>query len=226
MRHKKSLFLYFLFVSMLGGIVSCNKDDDSLLSGKPVRITCSNSTVVSFSYQADRLQRITENASGSTIEFTYEGSELSALLISPTDPEIADGNGYSRFERTGERKIIAESGGDPAGHVFVVKEIELDANLFPVSITETGVYSIGEGGVQTKIKEGEYSTRYTWDTSAKQLLKEEICCIETGEVVATYAYRYDSAPGVMSRIDCPIWLHTYRNYGNHSLVFGTYRALF
>ncbi|MDR2809290.1 MAG: hypothetical protein LBB84_01870 [Tannerellaceae bacterium] len=221
----QKISFYFLFVILLVGTLACNKDESIRLSGKPDKITCSDNTAVSFSYQDDRLLRITESGSGSTIEFDYEGGELSGLSYRPTDPRMADGTAYQRFQKTGERKITVESGGEPALDSSRMNEIELDAEDFPIKITEAGIYSIGGGGVITKVREGEYYTLFTWDTSTKQLLKKETCRIETSEVVATYTYRYDNAPGIMSQIDCPIWLYTYWNHERY-YALGTYHALF
>jgi hypothetical protein len=181
---------------------------------------------VSFAYQDDRLLRIVENgagSAGSTIRFGYEEGELTSLSFSPTDPKVADGNGYTKFKREENGKIRVERTGEPSFDLHV-QEIELDADHFPVKITDAGVYSIGEGGVWTKEYDGKYGSLFSWDASTGQLLKQEIYELETSQQVAVYTYKYDSAPGALSRIDCPLWFYAYWNQNYYALR--TYRALF
>jgi hypothetical protein len=220
----------FLLIPLLMGMVACDKDDAARPSGKPNKLTCSNDLAVSFSYEKDRLLRITENgpagSAASTIRFRYDDqNELSALSFEPTDPNVADGHASLQFQKTEERKITVESSGEPALNLCFVQEIELDANNLPIKITDTGKFSIGPGGIRTKEAEGLYYALFTWDTSAQRLLKEEIYRLETSEAVATYTYGYDSAPGIMSQINCPLWLYTYLNYRNR-YALGTYKTLF
>jgi hypothetical protein len=222
----EKLFVYFSAVSLLSaGMVSCNGEDDGRLSGKPVKIRSSDDTDVFFSYQGDRLLKITEkgNGSGTTYEFGYENGELSSLSSRPTDPRIADGDSHSTFKKDADGKITVETAGfSPYFHVW---EIELDAHNFPVKITDAGRYSIDEEGLRIKEHDGEYGALFSWNAATGQLLKEEIRRINTSETVATYTYKYDNASGLFSEVDCPLWLYTYWNYNRH-FALGTYHALF
>ncbi|MDR1673137.1 MAG: hypothetical protein LBS09_06735 [Bacteroidales bacterium] len=106
----EKISVYSLFVFRVSaGMISCNKDGDSRLSGKPVN-------------------------------FSYEDNELSGLSIGQTDLKIADGSDCTGFKREENRKITVESGGEPAVDIFYVREIESDADNFPVKITDAGIY--------------------------------------------------------------------------------------
>jgi hypothetical protein len=225
----KKLSVYLLVISLFAlGTVSCDREDEGRMSGKPVKIKSSDEIDVSFAYQGDRLLRIVENGTGgfgATIKFGYEEDELTSLSFSPTDPRMADGSGYTSFKREENGKIRVESTGEPALDMLFVQEIELDADLFPVKITDAGAYSIREGGVWTKEYDGKYGSLFSWDASTGQLLKQEIYDIETSQQVAVYTYKYDSAPGVLSRVDCPLWFYAYWNRANY-YALRTYKALF
>ncbi|MDR1600957.1 MAG: hypothetical protein LBS42_00825 [Tannerella sp.] len=221
----KKLFIYFPVISLfLLGTVACDGEDGGRLSGKPVRIKSSYSDDVSFSYQGDRLLRIVENGPGSTITFGYENGELASLSFSPTDPKMADGNAYARFKKEENGNITVERGGEPDFNIYV-QEIELDADNFPVKITDAGAWSVGKGGERTKEHDGEYCSLFSWDASTGLLLKEEVREIKTSQVVAVYTYKYDNAPGVMSKVDCPLWFYAYWNRQRHYAI-GIYNALF
>ncbi|MDR2041049.1 MAG: permease [Tannerella sp.] len=221
----KKLFVYISVIALFSlGTLSCDGEEEGRPSGKPVKIKSSDNSGASFSYEGNRLVQMQENGSGSTIAFRYENGELASLSFSPTDPKVADGHGYTRFKREENGKITVESGGEPATDMFRVQEIELDANHFPIKITDLGVYSIGKEG-RTKEYDGAYCSLFSWDASTGQLLREEVCEIGTSQVVATYTYKYDNAPGLLSEVDCPLWFYAYWNRERH-YALGTYRALF
>ncbi|MDR1525127.1 MAG: hypothetical protein LBS79_07750 [Tannerella sp.] len=220
----KKLFVYFAIISLFSaGAVSCGEDDDVRLSGKPVKIKCSDNTDVTFSYQGDRPVRITENGFGLTTEFGYSDGDLSSLSSWPTDPIIADGGTISTFTKEADGKIRIETIG--FFPYSIVRVMEQDAGGFPVKITDEGRYTLDEKGVKKKERDGEYYSLFSWDASTGQLLKEEVCNIATSQRVAVYTYKYDRAPGVLSGVDSPLWLYTYWNYGRY-FAFGTYHVLF
>jgi hypothetical protein len=224
----------FTFICLLAlGFASCSKNDSEPLTGQPgqpSRITYNNETIY-FSYQDNQLYRITEKeGAGIVTEFTYEGDELTSVSSQVTNPMIADGSSFTGFRQEGENKIAVHSTAEPSSQYYE-REIELNDHVLPVKMTETGTYDyiVPEEGSKAewiKIQEGQYYTHFSWDASTGNLLKKETFLAKTSELIASYTYKYDNAPGVVSKTGCPAWFYAYWGGGMHSAVGTTYHMIF
>ena len=83
----------------------------------------------------------------------------------------------------------------------------------PVKITDKGIFEYTGGETERKqIREGKYYSLLSIDPTTRNLLKEEVYLLETDAKVATYTYEYENTPGVMSKVDLPVWYYAYRNH--------------
>jgi len=221
---KKVAFFLISLSFIIGGLASCSDDDNDFpRTGENGRLSIAQygTDMVYFSYKGNKIHKIQMNNAFES-EFEYTNNELSGIRSYPIDERIADGNGKVSFKREGN-KIIVESWGEPSSETFIT-EIELDENDVPLKITEVGSMGHIDGQVQ-KVRDGKYYTLVTIDPQTKNFLMAEKYIIETSEKVSTYAYEYADTPGIMSKIDLPLWYFAYINYWS-AAVGDTYNLLY
>lgn len=219
MKKTISLFL-LLFLSL--AIVSCGDDDDDLKltreNGKPSLIETGDGTKIYFYYSGDKLSKIKEKK-GSVITYGYANDALVSLSYAPEDKNVADGHAFTRFQQLDISMIRVESSGEPGFQVFKW-DITVLGGL-PVRITELGFYSPNPHDAEEPISEGRYYADFEYDPTNFELKTLTVYDKETNEKVATHTYLYDGKPGVLSKINLPLWYYAYRAYlGKTS--WGTY----
>lgn len=229
---RKNLIPFLFIPFMLSGFVSCDSNDDDNeqaptgIDGRP-SVVEENGKRIFFYYDVNRISRIKEE-NGSVLNFKYGNDntssylpELSSISISPANKDVADGRGDISFIRKGN-KVTIERTGEPSFSIQV-KELELDENMLPAKITDMGNYRLTTSG-REKISDGEYYSLFSFDAATSSILKEEVYRISDGEKVATYTYKYEDTPGVLSKIDFPKWFNAYWNSRMAHLT--GYRKLF
>ena len=97
-------------------LFSCDDNTEGFGStgrdGLPSAFKTENQTTY-LSYSGNRLLQMM-NQDGFTTTFNYEGNELRGISYAPpADPNIADGHGYTGFEKE-ENKIIVNQSGEPS----------------------------------------------------------------------------------------------------------------
>lgn len=206
----KNVFFYILCLTFFSlGALSCSDDDDfpyTGVNGRMSGVKLPDNSYVQFHYIGDRIIQIIDNE-GFVSDFSYEVDEPSQISYYPADERIVCGHGAVTFKREGN-KIRVESWGEPSSSLYV-QEIELDENEIPVTITDKGIYKYHENGLE-KIEEGNYYAFLTFDPVTRSLLKEEVYSFKTSERVATFTYDYESTPGVMSKVDFPLWFYAHK----------------
>lgn len=221
----KKVVTCFLVLSLLSlGLTSCSDDDENFPytgeNGRLSRAQYGDDTFY-FSYIGNKISQIRINKTFVS-DFMYENNELSKISTHPIDDRIADGNSYSSFSRDGN-VIRVENWGEPSVLTYVM-EIELDENDIPVRITELGGFP-HPLDLETEQTKGKYYALLDFDPDTKNLLKQELYLIETSEKVASYEFEYNETPGVMSKIDLPLWFFAYKCYAANG--FGiNYSALY
>lgn len=206
----KNVCFYLLCLTFFSlGALSCSDDDNFPYTGQNGRMSgvkFPDDTFVQFHYIGSRITQI-KDSEGFVSDFSYEGNGPSKITYYPTDDRIADGNGVTSFKREAN-KIRVESWGEPSSSLYV-QEIELDENEMPVTITDKGIYEYSADG-PVKVEEGNYYAFLTFDPVTRSLLKEEVYSFKTSEMVATFSYEYEETPGVMSKVDLPLWFYAYK----------------
>lgn len=217
---KTTIHLFFLLFFSLC-IVSCSDDDDNLEltkeNGKPSLIETVDGTKIYFYYNGDKLSEIKE-IKGSVITYGYENDALVSLSIAPEDKEVADGHGFIRFQQMDNSMIRVESSGEPDFRVF-----KWDITVFgglPVKITELGLYSSNPKEAENPIYEGEYYADFDYDPTTFDLKKLTVYDKKTNTKVATYTYEYDGKPGVLSKVNLPLWYYAYKAYAGKTYWSG------
>jgi hypothetical protein len=197
-------------------MMACSADDDAIKptgeNGKPsqMKYGLDNSGLL-FYYQADRLWQ-TKSESGSVTEFIYENDELTSLHFYQTDERVADGGGSISFKKEGDRKILVEHIAEPSFDIYT-QEIELDERNLPVKITQTGLFASGfpPGEERQLLQAGRYYSLFSYDASTLSLLKEEVFLIENDKRIGVYTYEYENTPGVIDRMNAPLWFYIYHS---------------
>lgn len=208
----KKVFFYLFCISLFSlATMSCSDDDNFPFTGENGRLSgvkYPDNTYVQFYYHGHKVSQV-KDSQGFVSEFNYLNNELSKISYYPTDPRVADGHGSSTFKREGS-KVRIESWGEPSSSLYI-QEIELDANEIPVKISDIGVFEYREG-VLEKVEEGNYYAFLSYDPDTRSLLKEEVYSVKTSEKIASFAYEYESTPGVMSKVDLPLWFYSFRTH--------------
>ena len=197
-------------------LFSCDDNTEGFGStgrdGLPSAFKTENQTTY-LSYSGNRLLQMM-NQDGFTTTFNYEGNELRGISYAPpADPNIADGHGYTGFEKE-ENKIIVNQSGEPSMDISYNQEIELDGNGFPTKITALGAFQITSEGYK-KVWDGKYYYALTFEPSTKNLLKLEKFSLEDSTLITTSSFQYSNQPGSMSQVELPLWFFSY-----HSLTSG------
>lgn len=206
-------------------LFSCDNDDEfprTGVPGRPSAIQYEDGSRSVFSYSGQRLDRIGSPEGGGT-DFEYENGELVSLSFFPP-PNMEDGHGSTTFEQTSDGKILVESAGEPALDVFGLKEIELDADGFPVKITDKGYYRASyidkktpEGKMEyiphtEQLYPGKTYTLLSFDRSTGVLLQQEEYNATDSTLQYRFTYEYDATPGIFSLTRLPRWFWGYRMY--------------
>jgi hypothetical protein len=210
---KKSILVSFLICIFCAFFPACDNDDDDLKltkdNGRPSSVERGDEKTF-FYYEGNRLKKIKE-IKGSVSDYMYENGKLVSVSHSPEDKRVADGHGSVWFKQTDNRVHIGSSG-EPGFEEFQW-EIELDDSGLPQRITELGIYSRNnEKGELSLIKEGDYSTELTYDPVKKNLIKMEKFVKKSDELLMSYSFEYDDNPGIMSKVDLPLWYYAYQMY--------------
>jgi hypothetical protein len=218
----KSFLTYSLLISLLtAGMMACSTDDDAIKptgeNGKPSQMKYSlDNTGLLFYYQADRLWQ-TKSESGGVTEFIYKNDELASLHFYQTNEMIADGGGSISFKKEGDRKILVEHTAEPFFDIYT-QEIELDERNLPVKITQTGSFAGGfpPGEERQLLQAGRNYSLFSYDASTLSLLKEEVFLIENDKRIGVYTYEYENTPGVIGRMNAPLWFYIYRSSNTYT----------
>lgn len=189
---------------------SCSDDDNdnwvkTKVEGRPSKIVSSERGSIYFYYQSDKLVKIKEDE-GSTSNFKYKGDELIEVTYSPTDKNVADGNGSTTFSREGNI-ITVKSSGEPSFYTYT-REIELGDNGLPLKISDKGLKEPGPDGKDLTIVAPTYIL-YTYDDSGKNLIEKRIYDAQTNQLKTTQTYNYDSKYGAASKNGLPRWYNIY-----------------
>lgn len=226
---KGALVMFAAVTAVLVSFSSCDDDENLNLTGiygMPGSMRCDKNGEdydenIKFYYQGDRLAKlVVKGGAGSIYNFNYEGTELISYSISPEDKRVADGNGSTKFEKEGN-VIRIESWGEPSASVYR-QEMELDGAGRPIKITDTGVYSLNPE--REKEADGRYYTEFSYDDSGN-LTRMDKFTIADSEMVEYCTFKYDEAPGVMNKMNTPLWFKTYWNY-THSYNTSGYSKMF
>lgn len=208
-----------VIIAISFSLFSCDDNEDGFgLTGKNglpsmFRID-DNETYLSYSGN-QLLLMMYEN--GATTAFNYEENAFQSISLAPPPyPSIADGHGFVRFERKGN-KIRVISSGEPT-NVASIKEIELDKNELPAKITDMGYFEPSSEGYQKLYNGKDYSV-LTFDPVTKNLLKRDIFSLKDSILLKAYTYKYDNSPGSMSRVELPSWFYAYwyQNYAGTAI---------
>lgn len=203
--------------SAVGGIMSlclfsCDSNDSfpsTGVDGRPSMIRINKEESTSFAYDGKLLSKQKEEY-GSTLHYKYENGELVSRNTTPPEG-VMDGHGWTGFTRK-ENKIKVERSGEPSFELYT-EEIKLNESGLPVKISDMGVFQNGPNGL-IQIAEGRYFALFTYDSSTQQLVKQEVYNLKDSTLTATYTYEYDRKPGMMSRVDCPVWYAIWNSYRN------------
>lgn len=226
---KGALVMFAAVTAVLLSFSSCD-DDENLnltgINGMPGSMQCDKNGEdydenIKFYYQGDRLTKlVVKGGMGNIFNFNYEGTELVSFSTSPEDKRVADGNGSTKFKKEGNI-ITIESSGEPSFDVYI-KEMELDENGRPIKITDKGMYLPGPD--REKEEDGVYYTEFIYDDSGN-LTRMDKFTIADSEMVEYCTFKYDDAPGVMNKMNTPLWFKTYWNY-THSYTTSGYSKMF
>lgn len=230
-------FSVCLLASLL--FFSCDNDDDfptTGVPGRPSAILYEDGSRSVFSYSGQRLDQIGRPEGGGT-DFEYENGELVCLSSFPP-PNMEDGHSSTTFEQTSDGKILVKSAGEPALDVFDLKEIELDADGFPVKITDKGYYRASytdkktpEGKMEyiphtEQLYPGKTYTLLSFDRSTGVLLQQEEYSATDSTLQYRFTYEYDATPGLFSLMRLPRWFWGYRMYSYRMSTNLYYRQFF
>ena len=223
----KLISMATFFVCLLASLLffSCDNDDEfprTGVPGRPSAILYEDGSRSVFSYSGQRLDQIGRPEGGGT-DFEYENGELVCLSSFPP-PNMADGHGSTRFEQTSDGKILVRSAGEPALDVFGLKEIELDADGFPVKITDKGYYRASytdkktpEGKMEyilhtEQLYPGKSYTLLSFDHATGLLRQQEEYSATDSTLQYRFTYEYDATPGIFSLMRLPNWFWGYQMY--------------
>ena len=224
---KKSITLFFSTFLFSLCVISCSDDDDNLKltkeNGKPSGITYADKSEAFFYYEGNKLKTIKE-IKGTISEYEYEAGELVSVSYSPEDKAVADGHSSVNFEQLEGNKINIESWGEPSSNLYRW-ELELDDSGLPQKMTEVGVFAHDGSGQVVKKIEGEFYAKYIYDSATKNLTQIKLYRKNTSALHSTYDFEYDNNPGVMSKIDLPLWYYAYAAYRNKDFS-GNFNKLF
>lgn len=195
-------------------LFACDNGEDFPLTGKsgrPSSLEYADGRRFSFSYADGRPSQVL-SPEGSGTKFHYENGDLSSLSFFPPEG-VADGHGSMDFKRESEHLIRVSHCGEPMLSASHREEIELDAQGYPVRITDLGTYEYRGTTPDTMhdelIREGKTYTLLSFDLSTGNLLKREIYHRADSTLLSSCRYEYTSTPGMFSAVDLPRWFTGY-----------------
>lgn len=186
-------------------LFSCN-DDDAIRptgeDGRPSTFYIEGGETIGLAYKDGRLSA-TKKEDGSSTNYAYKKGELKEISINPPR-DVADGHGWTTFEKTDKNKIKVSSTGEPSFSESR-REIELDEQGRVTKIQFLGIFSSNKEDFAAQ----EPSHSILSYDEAGNLTKIESYKTKEELLYRTCSFRYDQSKGSMSHSGLPDWYAAY-----------------